>query len=270
MGVIDAFWQVWDGLLGVLGVALTFFHDVFAVMPLLEFWAWGWAIVALTLVVRVLLLPLAVKQTKSMRAMQALQPEIKRIQKKYKADRSLMKTDPEKFKARRQKQQEEMMKLYREHNANPAMSCLPMLPQIPIFIGMFHLLGGRPDTPPKVEAMRHDEPGFFLVRDLTERAWDSVSGDLALTAGLGIFVLIVLMGITMFLSQRQMMKNNPASGDNPQMKIMLYVMPVGITVIAVNFPAGLVLYWLTTNVWTIIQQHLMFRNLAPPGASAST
>lgn len=150
------------------------------------------------------------------------------------------------------------------------MSCLPMLPQIPIFIGMFHLLGGRPGTEPKVEAMRESEPSFFLVRDLTQRAWDSVSGDLALAAGMGILVLIVLMGVTMFLSQRQMMKNNPASGDNPQMKIMLYVMPVGITVIAVNFPAGLVLYWLTTNVWTIIQQHLMFRNLAPPAASAST
>lgn len=267
MGVVDTFWQVWDGLLGVLGVALQFLHDVFATVPLLNFWAWGWAIVGLTLVVRILLLPLAVKQTKSMRAMQALQPEIKRIQKKYKADRSLMKTDPEKFKARRQKQQEEMMKLYREHNANPAMSCLPMLPQIPIFIGMFHLLGGRPGTAPKVEGL--EGAGFFFVRDLTARAWDAISGSLALTTGLGILVLIVLMGVTMFLSQRQMMKNNPASGDNPQMKIMLYVMPVGITVIAVNFPAGLVVYWLTTNVWTIIQQHLMFRNLAPPAANAN-
>lgn len=267
MAVVDTFWQVWSGLLGILGGALEFFHDIFAAVPLLDFWAWGWAIVALTLVVRILLLPLAVKQTKSMRAMQALQPEIKRIQKKYKADRSLMKTDPEKFKARRQKQQEEMMKLYREHNANPAMSCLPMLPQIPIFIGMFHLLGGRPGSEPEVEAM--NGAGFFLVRDLTARAWEVVSGNLAVGTGLGIVVLIVLMGATMFLSQRQMMKNNPASGDNPQMKIMLYVMPLGITVIAFNFPAGLVLYWLTTNVWTIVQQHLMFRNLAPPTANAN-
>lgn len=266
MGVVDAFWQVWGGLLAVLGAALEFFHDFFVVVPVLDVWAWGWAIIVLTIIVRVVLLPLAIKQTKSMRAMQALQPEIKKIQQKYKADRSLLKTDPEKFRAKRQKQQEEMMKLYREHNANPAMSCLPILPQIPIFIGMFHLLGGRPGDEPEVEEI--EGAGFFLVEDLTARAWDVMQGDVV--TGLGIVVLVLLMGVTMWFSQRQMMKNNPAAGDNPQMKIMMYVMPVGITVIAVNFPAGLVLYWLTTNLWTIVQQHLMFHKFAPPAAKANT
>jgi YidC/Oxa1 family membrane protein insertase len=268
MGVVDTFWQVWEGLLGVLGAALAFFHGIFAVVPVLDIWAWGWAIIVLTLVVRVILLPLAIKQTKSMRAMQAIQPEIKKIQQKYKVDRSLMKTDPEKFRAKRQKQQEEMMKLYREHNANPAMSCLPILPQIPIFIGMFHLLGGRPGSDPEVEEI--GDAGFFLIEDLTARASDVMGGGLGLIGAGGIVVLVLLMGVTMWFSQRQMMKNNPASSANPQMKIMMYVMPIGITVIAVNFPAGLVLYWLTTNLWTIVQQHLMFHKFAPPAAKAST
>lgn len=252
---------IWDALMNVLQQTLEFFHRGLDTVPVFGAWSWAWAIVALTIVVRIVLLPLAIKQIKSMRAMQALQPEMKRIQKKYKADRSLMKTDPDKFKAKRQKQQEETMKLYKEHNVNPAGSCLPLIAQMPIFIGMFHLLGGRRGSPVRVPEMENAE--FLLVNDLTSRAIDVGA------ASIGPWLLVALMGATTWFSQRQMMRNNPASGDNPQMKLMLYIMPAMLTVFAVNFPVGLVLYWVTTNLWTVGQQYVMFRNLQPPAASAS-
>lgn len=252
---------IWNALMEALEATLMFFHGVFDGVPLLGIWPWAWAVVSLTVVVRVILLPLAVKQIKSMRAMQNLQPEIKRIQKKYKADRSLMKTDPDKFKAKRQKQQEEMMKLYKEHNVNPASSCLPLIAQMPIFIGMFHLLGGRPGSATRVPEMA--DANFLFVNDLTARALD-----VGVTS-FGPWLLVALMGASTWFSQRQMMRNNPASGDNPQMKLMMYIMPVMLTVFAVNFPVGLVLYWVTTNLWTIGQQYIMFRNIQPPTANAS-
>lgn len=269
MAVVDGFWALWNGLLGVLEALLRFFHDVFSAVPLLDVWAWGWAIVALTVLVRIVLLPLAVKQANSMRAMQALQPEIKRIQQKYKADRSLMKTDPEKYKAKRQKQQQEMMKLYREHNANPAMGCLPILPQAPIFIGMIRLVG-NPRSGSRVEALGRDaDASFFLISDLSARAIDVVQGNLGLIAGLGITVLVVLTGLTLYLTQRQMMRSNPSSSSNPQMKMMMYLMPVGFTAIGMAFPAGGVLYLLTTNLWTMGQQRIMWRNVASKSKASS-
>lgn len=263
MGIVDGFWAVWNGLLGLLEALLRFLHDVFAAVPLLDVWAWGWAIVALTVLVRVVLLPLAIKQMNSMRAMQALQPEMKRIQQKYKADRSLMKTDPEKFKAKRQKQQQEMMKLYREHNANPAMGCLPLLPQIPIFIGMVNLLGrpGIAGTGSETRVSALEGADFLLVGDLSARASDMVQGNLGVASGVGIAVLVLLTGLTMFLSQRQMMRSNPTSSSNPQMKMMMYIAPLGIIAVGMGFPAGAVLYLLTTNLWTMGQQRVMWRNI---------
>ncbi len=104
--------------------------------------SWGWAIIGLTLVIRVLLLPLAIKQIRSMRAMQAIQPQMKAIQKKYKVDRDLMKKDPEQYKAKKQKMNEEMMALYQTEGVNPAASCLPLLAQAPVFFALFSILRG--------------------------------------------------------------------------------------------------------------------------------
>jgi YidC/Oxa1 family membrane protein insertase len=132
-------WQsIRDTSLGALEAALTFLHDV--VEPLTGVHAWGWAIILLTLAIRILLLPLAIKQTRSMRAMQALQPQIKELQKKYKVDRDLMRKDPEQYKAKKQKLNEEMMALYQREGANPAASCLPLLAQAPIFLALFWML----------------------------------------------------------------------------------------------------------------------------------
>jgi YidC/Oxa1 family membrane protein insertase len=241
---------LWHELVSGLGAVLRFLHDLVEPLPALggQF-AWGWAIVLLTVVVRVVLLPLAVKQINSMRAMQQLQPQIKKIQQKHQANRTLMRKDPEKFRAQRQKQQEEMMKLYREHNVNPAAGCLPLILQMPIFFALFTLL--RDDT--RIHEL--GQFGWYLIEHLS----------LSPTAegNVGAYLLVVLMGATTYLSQKQMMDRNPASRDQPQMRIMLYAMPVMLTVFAFQFPVGVLLYWVTTNLWTMGQQWAMFRNIEP-------
>jgi YidC/Oxa1 family membrane protein insertase len=240
---------IWNAALDALGGLLEFFHDTFVGIPVFGAWAWAWAIMALTVVVRLVLLPLAVKQINSMRAMQQLQPEIKKIQKKYKTDRDQMRKNPEKFRQQRQKQQEEMMALYKQHNVNPAAGCLPLVLQIPVFIALFRLLFDPARVPELADAQ------FLFVDSLTSTPIQVG------VAGIGAWVLVVLMGATTYYSQRQMMANNPAASEQPHMKIMLYVMPVMLTVFAVNFPIGVVIYWVTTNLWTIAQQWFMFRNV---------
>jgi YidC/Oxa1 family membrane protein insertase len=242
--------ELWNGLVDGLGTILGLFHDW--LVPVSGPWAWGWAIVLLTLAVRLLMLPLAVKQTNSMRAMQGLQPEIKRIQKKYKADRDLMRKDPEKYRERRAKQQEEMMALYKQHNVNPAAGCLPLLLQMPIFFALFTLL-----RPGRIAQL--GDATFLWITDLTQTA----SAAMPISA-----VLILAMGATTYYSQRQMMVNNPAMAEMPQQKIMLYAMPIMLTVFAYQIFVGVLIYWVTTNIWTIGQQWVMFRRLEPPTAKA--
>ncbi len=257
---------IWDAIKDVFADALTFLHGLLE--PIFGADSWGWSIVALTILVRVLLLPLAVKQTRSMRAMQALQPKTKALQKKYKVDRELMRKDPETYKARKQKLNEEMMALYKEEGVNPASGCLPLLLQAPIFLALFQVLRD-------FEEIR-DAPFYFFTSQV---AAGNENG-----SGLGAFVnevgwpgwlLIVLMAGTMFWSQRQMMNRN-ASGpgeDNPaaqQQKIMMYVMPVFLAFISQRFPLGVLLYWVTTNVWQMGQQAVILREVAhdAPGGSA--
>ncbi|MEX0657910.1 MAG: YidC/Oxa1 family membrane protein insertase [Egibacteraceae bacterium] len=242
---------IWNGLIDGLEAVLRFFHGISSGVPVFELAAWGWAIVLLTFSVRVVLLPLAVKQISSMRAMQGLQPEMKKIQAKYKTDREMMRANPEKYQERRKKQQEEMMKLYKEHNVNPAASCLPLLAQMPVFFALFTLLRG--DRVPELS-----QEGFYLIPSLAEVPTAQM--------GVGVILLIALMGLSTFASQKQMMASNPASAAQPQQKVLLYAMPVLLTVFAVNLPVGVLLYWVTTNVWTMGQQYVMFRNIEPAPA----
>lgn len=240
-----------------LGLVLRFFHD--ASVGVFGEYSWALAIMMLTVAVRIVLLPLAIKQINSMRGMQKIQPEIKKVQKKYKADRELMKTDPEKYRAQRQKQQEAMMALYKEHGVNPAGGCLPLLAQAPIFLALFRLL--FTDRIPELQ----DAP-FFLIESL---------GRLPMSAGpdggpaIGAFLLAGLMGLTTFLTQRQMMASNPASSQMPQQKVLLYVMPIMLAVFSFNIPVGVLIYWVTTNLWTMAQQWFMFRNVASEAADSS-
>ncbi len=256
------FRSISDSVLGFLETVLTFLHDI--VVPVFGVHSWGWAIILLTLVVRILLLPLAIKQTRSMRAMQAIQPKIKEIQKKYKADRELMKKDPEKYKAKRQKMNEEMMALYQEEGVNPAASCLPLLAQAPVFIALFWAIRGMDEL---------QNAPFYFFTSFIDVGEDGLSGLGALVSNAGWpgWLLIVIMSGTMFVTQKQMMARTAATGaDNPmaqQQKILLYVMPLFLAVISFQFMLGLLLYWVTTNVWQVVQQWIILREVKAEAAS---
>jgi len=241
--VLDAF----SALLGLI-------HD--GLEPVFGGASWGWSIVVLTLLVRVLLLPLAIKQTRSMKAMQALQPQLKALQQKYKVDRDLMRRDPETYRQRRQKMNEALMALYQRENANPAASCLPLLAQAPIFIALFWTLQG--------ETALQGAP-FYFITGATEGGLEK----LVSAAGWPGWLLIAVMSGTMFWSQKQMMARNAATmADNPmaqQQKVLLYVMPLFLGAISFQFPLGILLYWVTTNAWQIAQQAIILRETRGDG-----
>ncbi len=229
--------------------------------------AWGGSIVGLVIVIRILLIPLFVKQINAQRGLQILQPEIKKLQAKYKG-----KTDPES----RQKQQQEMMKLYKDNGTNPLASCLPILLQAPIFFTLFRVLNGIGKDPAQGKGS--------LTSDLASQAADAsifganisekFLGASSLTVQVVTAVMIVLMSATTFLTQRQlMMKNMSAEAlNNPfaqQQKILLYVFPLIFAVSGVNFPIGVLLYWLTTNLWSMGQQFYVIRRNPSPGSPAA-
>ena len=246
-----------DTVLNGFEAALTFLHDLFE--PAFGIHSWGWAIIALTLVVRIALLPLAIKQTRSMRAMQALQPQIKELQKKYKVDRDLMRKDPEQYKAKKAKLNEEMMALYQREGANPAASCLPLLAQAPIFLALFYTLRRAGQT----DGDLLGAPFYFFTRYVPE---EGLAGIVS-AAGWPGWLLIILMSGTMFVSQKQMMARtaaSPGADSNPmaqQQKILLYVMPGFLAVISFQFPLGILLYWVTTNFWQVAQQWIILREV---------
>ena len=245
-----------DSVLAFLEGVLTVLHDL--VVPVFGVHSWGWAIILLTLVVRILLLPLAIKQTRSMRGMQAIQPKIKEIQKKHKVDKELMRKDPEKYRAKRAKMNEGMMALYQEEGVNPAASCLPLLAQAPVFIALFWTIRGMDEL--------QNAPFYFFTDFITVRE-DGFTGLGALVSAAGWpgWFLILVMSGTMFITQKQMMARTAASGaDNPmaqQQKILLYVMPLFLAVISFQFMLGLLLYWVTTNIWQVIQQWIILREV---------
>jgi len=187
---------------------------------------WGFSIIVLTIIIKILFFPLTFSSTKSMAKMQELQPKIKAIKSKYKK----AKKDIE----QRKKLNEETMKLYKEHGVNPAGGCLPILIQLPIFWGFFRLL---------IVAIefRHS-PFIFWIQDLSVKD--------------PYYITPILMGITQFISQ----KMTPSAGDATQKKMML-IMPVIMTIFFMNFQSGLVLYWLTNNVLQIGQQYIMNRHM---------
>src|SRR4029453_16425665 len=204
---------------------------------ILEFWhdlvggSWGWSIILLTFTVRIAILPLTFKGVKSMQRLQTLQPEIKKIQERYKDDR--------------QRMNQEVMAFYQREKVNPLGSCMPLLLQIPFFIALFSLL--RSDT---FKADIANNPGFLFIDDMSEKVTEPVL--------LG--VLIVLYIGTQLAASAV----TAISADPTQRRIML-AMPFVFAVFIINFPAGLIVYWITTNVWTIGQQ-LMVRKLYPKPA----
>jgi YidC/Oxa1 family membrane protein insertase len=226
--------------------------------------AWSLSIVGLVVVIRILLIPLFVKQIKAQRGLQLIQPQMKEIQKKYAGDR--------------EKQSEEMMKLYRETGTNPLASCLPILLQIPIFFALFQVLQGiATETPQGVFKWEQYSDLLGQARDATifgaplygtfvNAAETPDPGATRIVT----LILIALMTVTTFLTQRQLLVKNVAA-DNPmvrQQKIMMYVFPVMFAVFGINFPIGVLIYWFTTNLWSMGQQFYVIRNNPVPNTPA--
>jgi YidC/Oxa1 family membrane protein insertase len=195
---------------------------------------WAWSIVALTVIVRIVLVPLTVRQIHSMQNLQRYAPQMKEIQKKYKNDK--------------QKQNEELMKFYRENSINPAASCLPMLLQFPVFIALYYVLRNFSNHPPG-----GDLSWLHFVPNIAAHT----------TSFWGGYVLLVVyvasqMASTLYMS---------ATADKTQRTIFM-LMPLIFVFVIARFPAGLVLYWVTTNLWTV-GQGLITRRLIPKTAVAA-
>ncbi len=235
--------NIFQPLIDVFETVLKFFHNSVGV-------PWGWSIVLLTVVIRALLVPLTLKQFHSMQSLQRLQPELKAIQSKYKDDK--------------QRQQQEMMKFYKENNVNPLGSCLPMVAQVPVFISLFYMLR----TSLRIDICRAHQPlvhgvidkahlrpcgaghgaGFLFISDLTNKA-----------GGLTLIALIVLYVGSQLASS--LMMSSPTMDKN-QRRIMLF-MPLFFVFFVINFPAGVLVYWITTNTWTMAQQFVIKRRIGP-------
>ncbi|MFF6996017.1 membrane protein insertase YidC [Streptomyces sp. NPDC008313] len=230
-------------------------------------WAWGLSIVSLVILIRICLIPLFVKQIKATRAMQTLQPEMKKIQERYKNDK--------------QRQSEEMMKLYKETGTNPLSSCLPILAQSPFFFALYHVLNGIAtgktigviDDQLLASARKAHIFGAPLAAKFTDGADKVASLGATLTdVRVVTAIMIVMMSASQFFTQRQLMtKNVDTTVKTPfmqQQKMLMYVFPVMFAVFGINFPVGVLVYWLTTNVWTMGQQMYVIRNNPTPGSKA--
>jgi YidC/Oxa1 family membrane protein insertase len=213
-------------LINIANGVLQFFHDNAGL-------SWGMSIIALTVCTRALLIPLTYKQLKGMRAMQALQPQIKELQAKYKNDK--------------QRMQQEMMRFYKENKVNPFASCIPLVAQLPVFITLFYVL--RHELPADIGCNAGEcgsEAAFGFITDLTAKA-----------TGAELIVLIVLYVGTQLASGYFM----SVTADKSQ-RTMMFLLPLIFVPFILNFPAGLILYWITTNIWTIGQQ-LTIQKLIP-------
>jgi YidC/Oxa1 family membrane protein insertase len=267
----------------VVAWLMVSFHQVFTWigLPARSGFTWALSIVGLVIVIRIILIPLFVKQIHASRRMQLIQPEMQKIQKKYKG-----KTDPES----RQAMTQETMGLYKRTGTNPFSSCLPVLLQSPIFFALFRVLnsltaianGQKVPIGPldKQMALQANESTIFGVSlsSTFQHMLAVVDGVIRTVPSdtntkIICVVMIVLMSASTFTTQRQlMMKNMPASAlDNPfakQQKVLLYLMPLMFIFSGVTFPIGVLLYWLTTNLWSMGQQFYTIRRMPAPGSPA--
>ncbi|MER6915260.1 membrane protein insertase YidC [Streptomyces sp. NPDC000594] len=230
-------------------------------------WAWGLSIVSLVVLIRICLIPLFVKQIKSMRNMQALQPKMKAIQERYKNDR--------------QRQSEEMMKLYKETGTNPLSSCLPILAQSPFFFALYYVLSniasGKTVGVINESLLESARQAHIFGAPLAAKFMDSPEKVASLDASLTSVrivtaIMIIMMSASQFYTQRQLMqKNVDLSVKTPymqQQKMLMYIFPVIFAVMGINFPVGVLVYWLTTNVWTMGQQMYVINQNPTPGSKA--
>jgi YidC/Oxa1 family membrane protein insertase len=246
----------------VTSLILSGFHSVFGtLLGPASGWSWVLSIIGLTLVIRAALIPLFVKQIKSSRNMQLLQPKVKELQKKYGHDRERL--------------AQETMALYKETGTNPFASCLPILLQMPIFLALFRLIDNA--SKGNVKGVLTEEQVNQLQNATIFGAKISASftnADGVLNVKILAAVLVLAMTATTFLTQRQLMsKNMPADAMTgqyaQQQKMLLYVLPVVFAVGGIAFPIGVLFYWTTSNLWTMGQQFYVIRNNPAPGTPAA-
>ena len=209
--------NLFDPLVQVFRLVFEGFYNLTAAVGFANY---GIAIIMMTILVKALMYPLTAKQVRSMKAMQELQPALKKLQKDYKNNPQLL--------------QQKMAELYKEAGVNPLAGCLPLLIQMPILMGVYYCLYGYSYS---------GDPTFLWLTSLSDTD--------------PLYVLPILSALTTYIQQKQTMANN--GQDNQQMKIMSYMMPLFIGWISLNFPSGLVVYWVTMNLCQIAQQWYMFR-----------
>jgi YidC/Oxa1 family membrane protein insertase len=254
---------VLESLATPVGVVLRTIHALYAgFLDPASGLAWGLSIVTLTVFVRLLLFPLFVKQIKSQRRMQQIAPMVKDLQKKHKGDRETL--------------NKELMALYKDNNANPISGCLPLLLQLPVFFALFHVIRHFGDD---------REPRYGLSTQLLEEggraqifgapisanfrtAAEALAAQEAnvTTVRVVAAVMVVLMGATTFWTQRQMIARSGTTDPQQLMiqKFLLYVLPLSFAVSGVIFPIGVLLYWVTTNIWSMGQQAYVIKRMPPP------
>lgn len=245
----------------VTSLILSGFHQVLSqIFGEKSGWSWVLSIVGLTIVIRAALIPLFVKQIKSSRNMQLLQPKVKELQKKYGHDR--------------EKLAQETMALYKTTGTNPFASCLPILLQMPIFLALFRLIDNAAKGTPKgvlTQAQVDSLQNATIFGAPIANSFTRNDGILAVQILAG--VLVLAMTATTFLTQRQLMsKNMPADAMSgpyaQQQKMLLYILPLVFAVGGIAFPIGVILYWTTSNIWTMGQQFYVIRNNPAPGTPA--
>ena len=210
-------------LIDAADAVITFFHNDVGL-------SWGLAIVALTFTTRLVILPLSVTQIRSMRALQAYAPQIKQLQERYKDDK--------------ERQQRELIAFYQENKINPLASCIPLLLQLPVFLALYQLLNSEAFK----DDVRSDPPiDFFFINDLTEKA-----------TGGPLIALIILFIITQLGASAVM-----AGRAEGTQRTIMFVLPFAFAPFVITFPAGLAVYWISTNIWTLGQQ-LVVRFFFPP------
>jgi YidC/Oxa1 family membrane protein insertase len=260
-------------------LVLVAWHAIFTAigLPAAAGITWVLAIVGLVVVVRAALIPLFVKQIKSQRKMMEIAPELRKVQEKYKGKKDQLS---------REAMSRETMALYKKHGTSPVSGCLPLLVQMPVFFSLYSVLssiqahaqagqGGVGLLTPEL-TMEFYEAKLFGVASLHDTlvgAWQAQLPGWQVTVGI-LVVLVVLMIASQFLTQLQIISKNLSpeakTGQAYQMqRIMLYVLPFAFVFSGVFFPLGVVIYWFTSNIWTMVQQFLVIRNMPTPGSEAA-
>jgi len=257
----------------LVSIIMVGFHEglSFIGLPAANGWTWTLSIIGLVLVIRAALIPVFVKQIKAQRGMQLLQPDLKKLQAKYKG-----KTDQ----LSRQAMAQEQMAMYKKHGTNPFSACLPMLIQMPFFFALFQVLSGISSAKnagngigamSAQQVVEFDESSIFGA-PLSSALLHGGAGNVSVVV-LSI-IMIVAMTASQFITQKQIMAKNMseeamASPFMRQQKMMLYILPLVFGIGGINFPIGVLIYWTTTNLWTMGQQFFVIRRMPTPGSPAA-